>query len=149
MYQPALAASLIKQLGVSEMVIQLGSIAYEQLHQVYARADFYVTPAYTETFAHPIVEAMSSGLPVIASDIPVHREICEGAAVYFQKFSPEALAEATVRLANSPESAKRMALAGSQRAKAFSWRKHVEQILGVARELIRLESSELRAIARV
>ncbi len=149
MYQPESAASLIKQLGVSEMVIQLGSIAYEQLHQLYARADFYVTPAYTETFAHPLVEAMSSGLPVIASDIPVHREICEGAAVYFQKFSPTALAEATVRLANSRESAKRMALAGSQRAKAFSWRKHVEQILGVARELVSLESSEFRAIARV
>lgn len=140
-YHPDSAASLIKDLGVSEMVVELGAIAYEQLHQLYARADFYVTAAYTETFAHPLVEAMASGLPVIVSDIPVHREICEEAAVYFEKFAPEALAEATVRLAQSAEKAQRMAEAGSERAKKFSWTKHVQQILAVAQSLLSQQRS--------
>ena len=148
-YRPDSAASLIQKLGVTEMVVELGAIPHDQLHQLYAGADFYVTPAYTETFAHPLVEAMSSALPVIASNIPVHREICEEAAVYFEKFSPAALAEATVRLAKSPESTKRMAKAGTDRAKAFSWKKHVEQILGVARKLVCPEFSQAQAIARV
>lgn len=148
-YRPDSAASLIQKLGVTEMVVELGAIPYEQLHQLYASADFYVTPAYTETFAHPLVEAMSSALPVIASNIPVHREICEEAAVYFEKFSPAALAEAIVRLAQSPESTQRMAEAGVDRAKAFSWRKHVEQILEVARTLVCPEFSQAREIARV
>lgn len=148
-YRPDSAASLIQQLGVTEMVVELGAIPYEQLHQLYARADFYVTPAYTETFAHPLVEAMSSGLPVIASDIPVHREICEEAAIYFEKFSSAALAEAIIRLAKCPESTKGMAEAGSKRAKAFSWKKHVEQILGVARTLVSPEFSQAHEIVRV
>lgn len=148
-YRPDSAASLIKQLGVSEMVVELGTIPYEQLHHVYSRADFYVTAAYTETFAHPLAEAMSSGLPVIASDIPVHREICEEAAVYFERFSPAALAEATVRLAESAEIGKRMAAAGRERVKAFSWKKHVEQILGLARSLVSRQVSGDQEIARV
>jgi glycosyltransferase involved in cell wall biosynthesis len=86
---------------------------------------------------------------VIASDIPVHREICEGAAVYFDKFSPAALAEAIVRLAKCSESAKGMAEAGSKRAKAFSWKKHVDQILGVARTLVGPEFSQAHEIVRV
>jgi hypothetical protein len=54
-----------------------------------------VTPAYAESFAHPLIESMSSGLPVVASDLPVHREICGDAAIYFPRFSPDALAESS------------------------------------------------------
>ena len=148
-YRSDTAASLIRELGVSEMVVQLGTIPYKQLHQLYARADIYVTPAYTETFAHPLVEAMSSGLPVIASDIRVHREICEDSAFYFEKFSPAAFADATVRLAMSPDSAKRMAAAGRERAKAFSWKKHTEEILGVARALVSPSLSHPSEVVKV
>ncbi len=67
-YRCESAAALVKKLGVSDSVIELGAIPYSQLHLVYRRADLYVSPAYAETFAHPLVEAMASGLPVIASD---------------------------------------------------------------------------------
>jgi glycosyltransferase involved in cell wall biosynthesis len=135
-YQPDSAAALVKQLGVADMVVELGSIPYQQLHQIYTRADLYVTPAYTETFAHPLVEAMSSRLPVIASDIPVHREICGDAAVYFERFSAESLGHAVARVANSPEDMARMATFGSSRANDLSWKIHVEKILTLARNLM-------------
>ena len=80
---PRSCSGLVKMLGVSSMVVELGVVPYRQLHQLYARADVYVTPAYTETFAHPLVEAMASGLPVVASDLPVHREICWGGSGLF------------------------------------------------------------------
>jgi glycosyltransferase involved in cell wall biosynthesis len=146
-YQPDSAAGLIKDLGVAEMVVELGTLPYEQLHQLYSRADLYVTPAYTETFAHPLVEAMSSGLPVVASDIPVHREICQEAAVYFEKFSPTDLAEKVAGLAKSGEARKRMATAGNDRAKQFSWKSHVEKILAVAEDLVNSVRSPVRALA--
>jgi glycosyltransferase involved in cell wall biosynthesis len=134
-YRPDSAAALVKQLGVSDMVVELGSIPYQQLHHLYARADLYVTPAYTETFAHPLVEAMSCRLPVIASDIPVHREICGNAAVYFERFSAESLASAVARLARSREDVASMSIRGSSRANDFSWKLHVEKILALARTL--------------
>ncbi|MGP0021555.1 MAG: glycosyltransferase family 4 protein [Candidatus Sulfotelmatobacter sp.] len=128
-YRPEAAAELVKKLGVSDMVLELGAVPYRQLHQLYARADVYVTPAYIETFAHPVVEAMASGLPVVASDLPVHREIGGEAALYFERFSPDALAESVTQVAQSPETSKRMAATGVIRARQFSWKAHVEQVL--------------------
>jgi len=135
-YHPETAARLVNELGVSNMVIELGAIPYYRLHQLYRRADVYVTPAYTETFAHPLVESMASGLPVVASDLAVHREICDDAAVYFQRFSPEALARAVAQVAGSPEASKHMTVVGLERSRRFSWRAHVDAIFELSRTLI-------------
>jgi glycosyltransferase involved in cell wall biosynthesis len=135
-YCPNAAAQLVKDLGVGDMVVELGSIPYRQLHLLYERADVYVTPAYTETFAHPLVEAMASGLPVVASDVAVHREICQEAAAYFPRFSAEGLAETVAQVTRSPETLKRMAGSGLERARQFSWKTHVEKILELCRMLI-------------
>ena len=134
-YRPEAAAQLAKRLGVDEMIVQLGSIPYRQLHMVYRQADIYITPAYTETFAHPLVEAMASGLPVIASDLAVHREICGEAAMYFPRFSAESLAETIGRVAGSIELSSRMRAVGLERSRQFSWKTHVEKILELSRAL--------------
>ena len=134
-YRPETAAQLVRDLGVSEMVVELGTIPYRQLHRLYRFADVYVTPAYTETFAHPLVEAMSSGLPVVASDLPVHREICGDAALYFSRFSAKQLADRVVEVAESPDAASRLSQQGQARSSAFSWRKHVDELLLLARTL--------------
>jgi len=136
-YRPESAAKLVRDLGVGNMVVELGTVPYTQLHKVYRRADIYVSPAYTETFAHPLVEAMASGLPIVASDLAVHREICQDSAVYFPCFSPEALAEAIAQIAVSPDVAKRLGDTAAARSRAFSWRKHVDAILEIANALKR------------
>lgn len=135
-YRPRTAANLMKTLGVSDMIVELGAVPYQQLHQVYARADAYVTPAYTETFAHPLVEAMASGVPVIASDIAVHREICDDAALYFERYSPDQLAERVMHIAERPETREAMVERGLERSCDFSWKAHVERILELSRALI-------------
>jgi glycosyltransferase involved in cell wall biosynthesis len=139
-YHPAGAARLIQELGISDMVIELGTVPYSQLHHVYGSADLYVTPAYTETFAHPLVEAMCSGLPVIASDLPVHREICGDAARYFSRFSSKELAGCIIEVSSSPEIKKQMSASGRTRALTFSWRRHVDELLSLARSLVETRS---------
>lgn len=134
-YRPQNAARLLRELGVEDMVVGLGTVPYAQLHHLYRRADAYVTPAYAETFAHPLVEAMSSGLPVIASDIPVHREICGGAAVYFSRFAPEELADRVMELMQSQRIADHLRAQGRERAKRFSWKAHVDGIVEIAQNL--------------
>jgi glycosyltransferase involved in cell wall biosynthesis len=100
-----------------------------------------VSPAYAETFAHPLVEAMASGLPVIASDLAVHREICGEAAAYFPRFSPDALAEKIIQLSQSVERASAMREIGRLRSRDFSWDKHVEELLGLAQHLDKKNSA--------
>jgi glycosyltransferase involved in cell wall biosynthesis len=120
--------------------VELGTIPYQSLHHLYHACHIYVTPAYAESFAHPLIESMSSGLPVVASDLPVHREICGDAGIYFSRFSPEALAEQVLRIQESPELAERLSHNGLRRARDFSWSEHVERLLDLAQQLVRSES---------
>jgi glycosyltransferase involved in cell wall biosynthesis len=136
-YRTEAAAQLVQELGVGSNLVELGAVPYHLLHHVYRACDLYVTPAYVETFAHPLVEAMAAGLPVIASDLAVHREVCGDAALYFKTFSPESLAETVSRIAHSPETLKSMSDRGLERSNDFSWKDHVDQVISIAEELLR------------
>jgi len=134
-YRTATAAALIQDLGISNEVVELGAIPYRQLQHVLRACDIYVTPAYTETFAHPLVEAMASGLPIVASDLQVHREVCGAAAAYFPCFSPADLAKQIVAIANSQELGREMANSGQNRSLDFSWGRHVQELLAISQEM--------------
>jgi glycosyltransferase involved in cell wall biosynthesis len=134
-YRTRGAADLVRELGIADSVIQLGAVPYDLLHEVYRGCDIYVSPAYTETFAHPLVEAMSCGLPIVASDIPVHREICGEAALYFDTFSPDSLADAVIQ-ASVPATQQRLSNARAEKLRAYSWDDHVDQLLNIARQLV-------------
>jgi glycosyltransferase involved in cell wall biosynthesis len=138
MYRPDAAAALIRGLGLSDDVVEVGSVPYRSLHHVYRAADVYVSAAYAESFAHPLVESMSVPLPVVASDLPVHREVCGSAALYFERFSPQQLAERVVEIAKSPQLAMQLSKAGVERSTLFSWKNHVERIVALAKVLIQI-----------
>ncbi len=136
-YRTEAAARLVQELGVDSNVVELGAVPYHLLHHVYRACDLYVTPAYVETFAHPLVEAMASGLPVIASDLAVHREVCGDAALYFPAFSPDLLAETVSRVAQSTDLFSTMSRRGLARSRDFSWKNHIDQIISIAETLLR------------
>jgi glycosyltransferase involved in cell wall biosynthesis len=135
-YRAEAASALVKQLGISENVIELGAVPYSSLHQLYRVCHIYVTAAYSESFAHPLVEAMASGVPIVASDIPVHREICGDAALFFPRFSPQELSERILQVARPGSLAEKLAELGRVRSHDFSWSQHVEQIISLARGLV-------------
>jgi glycosyltransferase involved in cell wall biosynthesis len=135
-YRPETAANLVRTLGLREEVVELGTVPYTLLHQLHQAVDFYVTPAYAESFSHPLVEAMSSGLPVVASNLPVHKEICANAAIYFPRFSVQELADAICKLADSPSLATQLVENGVNRSEQFSWKLHLERVLALAGDLV-------------
>lgn len=141
-YRADSAAHLVKQLGLAESVIELGSIPYNLLHHLYRASDIYVTAAYAESFAHPLVEAMASGLPIAAAGTEVHREICGESALFFPPMSPATLEDQVCRLAEDKELAKSFKAKGVLRARDFSWKKHVQQIIDLAQSRLGLACSE-------
>jgi glycosyltransferase involved in cell wall biosynthesis len=134
-YQAEAAAALIRKLGVESEVVELGTIPYELLHHLYSACDVYVTAAYAESFAHPLVEAMASGLPVVASDLPVHREICGDAGAYFSRFSPEELSSKVLEIVNSPVERRKMSARGLEQSQRFSWSRHVKELTSLAESI--------------
>ena len=135
-YKAEAASSLVGDLRVAHDIVELGTIPYRSLHHLYRACHIYVTPTYTESFAHPLVEAMSSGLPIVASDLPVHREICQDAATYFPRFSPEDLAERVLQVQRSPQLAESLSHHGLRRSQDFRWDTHVERLVNLARQLV-------------
>jgi glycosyltransferase involved in cell wall biosynthesis len=134
-YDPKQAARLVRDLKLTEIVEELGPVPYGCLHHLYRACDIYVSAAYTETFAHPLVEAMASGLPIIASDLEVHREVCADAALYFPRFAYDNLAENIATLTRDQARCERLKQAGFQRVADFSWSRHVQMLLQIADEL--------------
>jgi len=99
------------------------------LPELYRSADVFVFPSYTESFGHPLLEAMASGLPVIASDVPVNREICADAALYFPVFDAEACAASIRRLADDAALFSDLRRRGLERVQHFTWERHVRDLV--------------------
>jgi glycosyltransferase involved in cell wall biosynthesis len=90
--------SLVNELGLADQVSWLGFVDEVQLVALYQGAKAFVTASRDEGFNIPPLEAMACDIPVLCSDIPVHRELFDGAAMFFPPESHETLAAALSRL---------------------------------------------------
>jgi glycosyltransferase involved in cell wall biosynthesis len=111
-------------------VTMLGHVDYDDLPELYAKNDLFVTPSLSETFGHPLIEAMASGTLTIASDTPVHREVCQDAAAYFSGNSANELVEVIQALNMEPR--RREAILARSRdigKRNYSWDGHVKRLL--------------------
>jgi glycosyltransferase involved in cell wall biosynthesis len=111
----------------------LGEVPYEKLHQLYRLCDVCVCPSYAESFGHPLVEAMALGAPIVAADLPVHRELCGEAAIYFQVFDECALAAQCVQVMTEQPLREALREAGLRRSRDFSWDEHCRQLADLIR----------------
>ncbi|MBI3839411.1 MAG: glycosyltransferase [Planctomycetia bacterium] len=68
-----------------------------ELDFCYRNSAALITASYAEGFNLPIVESLSRGRPVLASDIPVHREVAGAHAAYFRPRAADALADLVLR----------------------------------------------------
>ena len=102
----------------------------EEYHLLVRSATALVTASLDEGFGIPLVEAMSLGIPVVVSDIPIFREIGGDAALYFDPRKADAIAAAVRRLAVPGEWAARSAQSIDQAAR-FTWAGSARTLLGV------------------
>ncbi|NOZ23699.1 MAG: glycosyltransferase [Planctomycetes bacterium] len=132
-WDTSVTAQKMRVLGVEDAVIQLGTIPHPDLPALYRWCDLFVFPSYLESFGQPLAEAMASGLPVVASDEPVCRELCGDAARYFDTFDPQSLASAVADALGNSALAKSMCRKGMERAAQFSWGRHFQELLREAK----------------
>ncbi|MHB8419817.1 MAG: glycosyltransferase [Myxococcales bacterium] len=111
---------LWNELKVTGRVVDLGTVPYGQIAAVYRWADVFAFTSLAESFAHPLAEAIATKLPIAASDIPVHREVCGAAGSFFPPGDAQAFA-ASLGMALAKRGASRL----SPAPEATSWSQHV------------------------
>lgn len=111
----------IRKLGLEANVEFLGRQTPDALLDLYRRCLFLVFPSTAETFGNPLVEAMACATPVACSDAAAMPEVVGDAALLFDPYSPEAIAEAMERLIVSPGLRAELAAKGLARSRLFSW----------------------------
>jgi glycosyltransferase involved in cell wall biosynthesis len=111
--------SLAGELGVTERIRFIDFVPDAELEALWRLAACVAFPTLGEGFGLPVLEAMTRGVPVACSDIPVLREVGDDVPFYFDPRDPKSAATA---IATAMDGGDRVQ-AGRERAAGFSWEK--------------------------
>lgn len=101
----------------------IGRVTDSQLKALYEAACCFVFPSRYEGFGLPAVEAMASGCPVVAADIPALHETCGEAALYCDPAWPDDIAAQVLLVCNDTALQSRLRAAGRQRVASMTWQR--------------------------
>lgn len=120
----------IAKMHATAFVKLLGYVPDSDLNQLYIGAKAFIYPSLMEGFGLPGLEALSAGTLVLASDIPVFKEVYKDNVVYFNPFNFASIAEAMNEVIDLDPKIRHAAIARGQKfVQRYSWRKMAEQTL--------------------
>ncbi len=126
---------LAQQLGIDARIRHRGYVQSEQLPLLYRCAELLLFPSLDEGFGFPLLEAMASGLPVVASNRGSLPELAEEAALLVNPEDEPALARRVRDLLKNPPLQARLREAGISRARQFTWERTAQRTLEIYREV--------------
>jgi glycosyltransferase involved in cell wall biosynthesis len=126
----------IKGAPIGRDVIFTDFVSEATLADLYRNARLYVFPSFVEGFGLPGLEAMSYGLPVVASSGSCLSEIYGEAAAYFDPKNEEDMVEKIKLAWTDEEKRKKLITSGLERVKIYNWTKLSEQTLKVYQNAI-------------
>jgi len=120
-------------------VLITGYQPMEKLPIFYRAAEIFIFPSAYEGFGIPLIESMACGTPVVASDIPVFKEVAGNAVVHVnigKKNKTDKMAEAIQKLLKSKDYRAEKVKLGQERARMFSWSQLAKKTVEVYDRLI-------------
>ncbi len=116
---------------LAERIHLLGEVPYEDVRRYYAGASLFVFPSYFETFGFPLLEAMASEVPLVASNLAVFREIAGDAAFYADPHDTAALAKAMEEALFAEGAAETLVKRGRERVRSLTWERSAARLLAL------------------
>jgi glycosyltransferase involved in cell wall biosynthesis len=129
-------AALAAEAGVAADVRTAGLVPEERLAALYRSATLFAFPTRLEGFGLPLLEAMSLGVPALASDIPVLREVGGDAARFVRPGDAAAWAAAIDALLADEPARRELAARGLARAAGFDYARAAEALAREYRALV-------------
>jgi len=117
--------------GAQKDIKLVGYISDEELSVLMSKSLAFVYPSFMEGFGLQGLEAMSSETLVLASDIPVFREVYKGAAIYFNPKKADLLADEMIKVVNMKENKREKLIEkGKSLVKLYSWKDTAKRTIG-------------------
>jgi glycosyltransferase involved in cell wall biosynthesis len=120
--------ALAERLGIVDALVQPPRLPRAELAAIYRRAAVVLVPSRYEGFGFPVIEALACGAPVVASDLPVLREVGADAALYCPEGEVDAFVSVVSGLLDASTAAPPRAVRVA-RAREFTWARHARTIL--------------------
>lgn len=115
----------------NERVHFTGFLPDEEVAAAYEYADLFVFPSLYEGFGMPPLEAMSYGIPVVASTAASIPDVCGDAALFCDPLSVNSIAEAIYEVLTVPARRDGLVKKGVRRVQEFSWNSAADQTAAV------------------
>ena len=122
-------------LGVGERFQLLGYVSDERLRELYRGARAMVFPSRYEGFGLPPLQAQAAGVPVVASDIPVLREVLGEGAWFVRPGDSLQFARSVAEIAAGGGGVEQRVQSARERARQFSWSAVAERTALIYRSL--------------
>ena len=122
--------------GIFEDCHFIGRVPEGDLPALYASATIYLEMTSYEGFGLQVLEAMAAGTNVIASNLPVLREVAADGAMYVIPSDAEALCNSINMILLDAKLRASLSKRAIARAQSFSWRRCAEQTLAVYRQVL-------------
>jgi glycosyltransferase involved in cell wall biosynthesis len=123
--------------GAPDAVVALGPVDEQRLRALYRGATALVYPSLYEGFGLPLIEAMASGTPVLASHEASIPEVLGGAGMLLDPYDSAAWRDAIIRVVNDEPLRDDLRARGLARAATFTWQRTARLTLDVYREAAR------------
>ncbi len=115
--------------GLQTQVHTTGWVAEKDLPYIFNSADAFIFPSNYEGFGIPLLQAMASGTPIVASRVASIPEVVGEAAILFDPTKPIDMAEALAKVLTDSNLQKTLITAGQARVKNYSWSKCAQETL--------------------
>jgi glycosyltransferase involved in cell wall biosynthesis len=114
---------IAREEGITDAVRLLGRVPPEEVPELYRTSLLFVNASLGESFGFPLVEALAGGVPTLALDTPIAREICGDAARYLPADIEDAAASLRAAVSDDTTELERWSRLATVRAKEFctSW----------------------------
>ena len=132
---------IVKEKNLEKRFVLLGTLSYADVNYTLKNSQLMVFPSLLESFGLGQVEAMAAGCPVAAADLGYAHDVCGDAAVYFDPYSVESIADTMLSVLNQPALAAELREKGLKRAENYRYDKIAERFRELVDKIIEKKNS--------
>lgn len=128
---------MVDSFDLNDHIFFRGNVSQEMLLKLFSEATVFVAPSRFESLGVVLLEAMASGVPIVASNIPEFRETAGNVALLVNASDPDELANAVMNMLCNEDLRQKSIRKGTEKVRKYTWKRANKQILSIYKRCLR------------